>query len=705
MGRAACQTALTSDKPRELLRRAIDDERSLTQPRQAPRPTGEMTDTPEIRNLAANTIRALAIDAVNAANSGHPGAPMGLADIATVLWADILRYDPAAPDWADRDRFVLSNGHGSMLLYAMLHLSGYDLSIDDLKNFRKLKSKTPGHPEYGITAGVETTTGPLGQGFANAVGLAVAERMAKARFNGQGFDPITHRIYGILGDGCMMEGVTSEAASLAGHLGLGELIFIYDDNQISIDGSTEITFTEDVEKRFEAYGWHTLRVDGHDQPALKATIETAQGVTDRPTLILAKTHIGFGSPNRQDKAKAHGEPLGADEGQLTKENLGYTHAPFEVDESVRAFFGAAAKRGAQAHAAWKTSVAAWRTANADAATAWDAHFGGEKIANLDEEIVDALADAKGATRKMSGAAINAIAAHVPGLIGGSADLAGSNKSTINGAGFLSGEDASGRNIHFGIREHAMASMVNGMALYGGFVPFGATFLTFSDYMRPALRLSALMKIRALQVFTHDSIGLGEDGPTHQAVEQIWALRLIPGLYVWRPADGVETAMAWTYAVQGGEPAPHSLVFTRQSVAQLERGADFSASDVHRGGYVLADRPNATVAIMATGSEVGLAVDAAAKLAERGINARVVSMPCLDLFLEQDDGYREQVLPRDMKKASVEAGRSGPWAMVTGIDGLNLGVDAFGESAPHEDVYEHFGLTPEAVADRIATWAS
>ncbi len=651
-----------------------------------------------LRNLCANTIRALSIDGVNAANSGHPGAPMGLADIATVLWTEVLRFDPSAPDWPDRDRFVLSNGHGSMLLYAVLHLAGYDLPIDELKRFRQLGSKTPGHPEFGITPGVETTTGPLGQGFANAVGFALATRMAKARFNGRGFDPISHRVYGILGDGCVMEGISSEAASLAGHWGLGELIFIYDDNGISIDGGTDLSMSEDVEKRYQAYGWHTLRVDGHDQVATKAALLQAQAVTDRPTLILAKTHIGFGSPNRQDTAGVHGSPLGDEETRLTKEKLGWQHPPFTVPDDVRAAFKAAADRGAQARAKWQRNLTEWKGAHADAAALWEAHWNRGSV-DFSEAALAALADAKGATRGMSGTAINALSPHVPALVGGSADLTGSNKTDIKGAGRVH-DQMGGRYIHFGVREHAMGAIVNGLALYGAFVPFGGTFLVFSDYMRPPLRLAALMKIRALTVFTHDSIGLGEDGPTHQAVEHMWALRLIPGLMAWRPADGVETAMAWAYAVGQGEDAPHALVFTRQSVAKLDRPEAFTPKDVWNGGYIVKDVAKPKVALMATGSEVGLAVEVAQRLDAAGHPARVVSMPCVERFLAQDAAYRSAVLPADAMKVSIEAGRSEPWRMLTGHDGLNFGVDTFGESGPYEEVYAHFGLTPEAITSKV-----
>lgn len=654
--------------------------------------------------LAAHALRVLAVDAVNAANSGHPGAPMGLADIAVVLWSEIMRFDPDCPDWIDRDRFVLSNGHGSMLLYGALHLAGYDLSIDDLKQFRQMGSKTPGHPEFGITPGVETTTGPLGQGFANAVGLALGARMAKARFGGKGFEPITHSVYGILGDGCVMEGISSEAASIAGHLGLGELVFIYDDNGITIDGQTDITFSEDVAKRFESQGWHTITVpDGHDQAALKAALLAGRDETERPTLILAKTHIGYGSPNRQDKSKAHGEPMGSEEGGLVKERLGWTHAPFEIPQDVRDVFAVGADRGRKARAEWESQLAQWKAQEPAMEQAWHRHFDREQRVPQDayKRVLEALKGATGATRALSGKAINALAAEVPALIGGSADLAGSNKSDIKGGGTVARADFSGRNLHFGIREHAMAAVTNGLALYGAFIPFGATFLTFSDYNRPALRLSALMKIRALQIFTHDSIGLGEDGPTHQAVEHVWALRMIPGLYVWRPADALETAMTWCYAVGEGEPRPHVMAYTRQGVPELSRGDGFDPREVYKGGYVLQEAAESKVTFIATGSEVGLAVEAAALLGARGVPCRVVSMPCLDLFMEQDEAYQATVLGSGTLKVSVEAGISGPWVQLTGRRGLNLGVDSFGESAPASEVYEHFGLTAAQVADRVA----
>lgn len=656
-----------------------------------------------LRKLAANTIRALAIDAVNKANSGHPGAPMGLADIATVLWGEVMRFDPDDPEWANRDRFVLSNGHASMLLYSALHLSGYALSIEDLKQFRQLKSKTPGHPEYGMAPGVETTTGPLGQGFANGVGFALGARMAKARFNKGGFSPIDHYVYGILGDGCVMEGISHEAASLAGHLGLGEIIYLYDDNNVTIDGKAEVSMTEDVEKRFQAYGWHTLKIDGHDQAAIKQAIDEGKKVTDRPTLILAKTHIGFGSPNRQDSSKAHGEPLGDEEAKLAKEKLGWTLPPFEVPNEVRAFFKAAADRGRAAHKEWSQQLADWKIKNSEIGASWDAHWDHSAPPELDTAVLAKLKGAKGATRAMSGTAIAAIAEKMPALIGGSADLAVSNKSIIKDSPHVSKKDFSGRNIHYGVREHAMAAITNGLALYGAFIPFGATFLTFSDYMRPSVRLSALMKIRALQVFTHDSVYLGEDGPTHQPIEHAWALRLIPNLTVWRPADGLETAMAWSYAVGQGEPSPHALLFTRQNIDPFVYPEGFDARSVWKGGYVLSDRPGASVVIVATGSEVGTVMLAAEELAKRNVVARVVSMPSVERFRAQDRGYRESVLPPAMKKVTVELGRTEYWSTVTGSGALHLGIDTFGESAPAEAIAEHLRLTPAGIASSIVAW--
>ena len=629
---------------------------------------------------------------------------MGLADIAVVLFGEVMRFDPSVPDWLDRDRFVLSNGHASMLLYGILHLAGYDLPLDELRRFRQLGSKTAGHPEYGLVPGIETTTGPLGQGFANAVGMALSARMLKARFNGHGFDPFTHHVFGILGDGCVMEGISSEAASLAGHLGLGELIFVYDDNGITIDGSTDLAMSEDVDRRYQAYGWHTVRVDGHDPDAVRDALQAGR-LEARPTLILAKTHIGYGSPNRQDTAKAHGEPLGDEEARRAKEKLGWSYGPFEIPEEARQVFTTAAKRGADVRATWEKELADWRGAHPDLARAWDAHFTGRRIPeNAWQEVAKRVTEkGKDATRNLSGVAINVLAEHAPALVGGSADLTGSTKNTMKGISAIGSGDFSGRNLHFGVREHAMAAIVNGMALSGGFVPFGATFLAFSDYMRPSLRLSAMMKVRALQVFTHDSIGLGEDGPTHQPVEQLWALRMIPDLYVWRPADGLETAMAWCYAAGEGPERPHALVFTRQKVVPLPHAAGFDPTAIWQGAYPISAPTDARAAFVATGSEVELALAAADLLAEKGLRMRVVSMPCVDRFLELGTEEQQAILPASLPVVSIEAGRTPPWKIITGGDGLNLGVDSFGESGPYDEVYAHFGLTPDRVAASVLAW--
>jgi len=656
-----------------------------------------------LRNLAANTLRALAIDGVNAADSGHPGAPMGMADIAVALFAEVLRFDPSAPAWMNRDRFILSNGHASMLLYGLLHVAGYDVPMSELKRFRQLGSKTPGHPEHGRLPGIETTTGPLGQGFANAVGMAIGARMARGRFGQKGFSPIDHSIFVFCGDGCMMEGITSEAASIAGHLGLGELVYVYDDNRISIDGPTKITFTENVGGRFLSYGWQVLRVDGHDQVAVRQALEEGRAEKKKPTLIMARTHIGYGSPNRQDSAKAHGAPLGAEEGKLTKEKLGWTAPPFTVPAEVSALFAQAAARGRAARERWESEVSAWRAAEPALGAAWDSFVKQEAPADVAAAALKAAGSETNATRNSSAKVINAIAEKIPGLVGGSADLAESTKTLIKGSGYV-GEKDDARNIAFGVREHAMGALVNGLALYGGFVPFGATFLTFSDYMRPAIRLAAIMQTRSIFVFTHDSIYLGEDGPTHQAVEHVTSLRLIPGLHVWRPADALETAMAWTYAVKEGKSAPHCLLFTRQNVPSLTRPAGFNPEDVYRGGYVLHDPAQAKALIMATGSEVHVAVEAAKLLEQAGTPVRVVSMPSLERFAAQDPAYRAQVLPRGLPRISFELGRTGPWAEHL-AGGLAIGLDRFGESAPAEKLAEHFGFTPSAVAERVKAFLS
>jgi transketolase len=658
-----------------------------------------MTD-PRLHQLAANTIRALAIDATNAADSGHPGAPMGMADLAVVLWTEFLRFDPSDPKWPNRDRFVLSNGHASMLLYSLLHLGGFDLSIEELKRFRQLGSKTPGHPEYGLAPGVETTTGPLGQGFANGVGMAMAARIAHARFG----ERIDHKVFGFCGDGCLMEGLTSEAASIAGHLKLHELCYVYDDNKISIDGSTQITFTEDVELRFRAYGWRTMKIDGHDPAQIREALEAGRAERERPTLIIARTHIGWGSPNKQDTSDVHGSPLGAEEAKATKEKLGWSYGPFEVPEEVRALFRTAADRGRAAHQKWSSDLVEWKKQHPDLGAAWDQHFDGSPSNELYLEVLKATGNEKTATRNASGKALNAIAAKITGFVGGSADLAVSTKSMIKGSKYL-GERDDGRSIAFGVREHAMGAIVNGMALWGGFIPYGGTFLTFSDYMRASIRLAAVMKIRSLFLFTHDSIYLGEDGPTHQAVEHAWALRLIPGLEFWRPADGMETAMAWTYAATQGPSRPHALSFTRQNVPPIAQRAGFDPREVWRGGYVVSDPGDAQLGIIATGSEVHVAVEAAHLLSQDNLRVRVVSMPCLERFEAQDAAYRESVLPRALPLVSIEVGRTPPWKAITGREGLNIGIDTFGESAPFDQLQEHFGMSPKQVAARIRTWWS
>ncbi|HLO03962.1 MAG TPA: transketolase [Symbiobacteriaceae bacterium] len=664
--------------------------------------------SPELRLACVNTIKMLAADAVEKAKSGHPGAPMGCADIAFVLWSEFLRYDADAPRWQNRDRFILSNGHGSMLLYAMLHLSGFDLSLDELKNFRQWGSKTPGHPEFGHTVGVEVTTGPLGQGIAHAVGMAMAAEMAAARFNTDSFKPIDQYIYGICGDGDLMEGVASEAASLAGHQKLGRLIFFYDDNEISIDGDTDISFTEDVPKRFEAYGWHVQRIDGHDHAQISQAVKAAQAVTDKPSLIVAKTIIGNGSPNKQGKEISHGAPLGAEEIKLTKESIGWPVEPtFYIPAEVSAFY-AQLKGAKQAdHKAWAEGFAAWAKANPEKAKLWQVHFDHLVPADLDEQLVAVIAGKKDATRVLSNQVLNRAAELVPQLVGGSADLQGSNGTLMKNqghfgpGGHLGERDTSrdGRNLYFGVREFAEAAAINGMTLWGGFRVYGATFLIFSDYMRPAIRLAALMGCPSIYVLTHDSFYLGEDGPTHQPVEHHEALRAIPHNYYWRPADGVETAMAWAYALMEAK-GPVCMALTRQALPPVERPAGFQNRDVWKGGYVAMAGTDAT--IIATGSEVETALGAAKLLAEKGIALRVVSMPCVDLFEQQDKAYQDAVLGTG-KIAAIEAGRTTGWYKWTGRDGLVIGLDDFGASAPAGKLAEAFGFTPAQVALRIETW--
>jgi len=664
---------------------------------------GTHTD-PALDQLAINTIRFLSVDAINKANSGHPGLPLGMADVGYVLWTRFMRFDPTDPAWSARDRFVLSAGHGSMLLYSLLHLTGHDLPLTELKNFRQMHSRTPGHPEYGITPGVETTTGPLGQGLGNAVGIALAARMTDARFASPEFTPAGYRVFGIMGDGCLMEGVSHEAASLAGHLGLGNLIMVYDDNHITIDGDTAITFSDDSVKRFESYGWHVVKADPYDHASLTAAIEAAVAETSRPSMVVCRSTIGYGSPKRQGTKHAHGEPLGADETAATKRNLGWPEEPtFHVPAEVRARFTALAAERAAERAAWNTRYQTWRAADAARAARWDAFVAGDVPADLVEQLCAAAPTNTAATRAHGGAVINKAAALVPALVGGSADLDGSTKTRLNDSPSVTRQDFSGRNLHFGIREHGMTAVGNGLAV-SGYVPFTSSFLTFTDYARPGIRLAALMKLRHVFVYTHDSVFLGEDGPTHQAIEHVASLRLIPNLLVLRPADGLETAAAWGLALERRD-GPSLIALSRQNVPALVRPEGFKVADLRRGAYVLRDSDaEQAITLIATGSEVAVALDAAEQLATVGLPARVVSMMSPQTFLQQDAAWRARVLPPQGRRVSVEAGVTGGWGALLGGRGLAIGIDTFGESAPAETLAEHFGLTGEAVARRIRDWA-
>ena len=663
------------------------------------------------RQELANAIRALSMDAVQKAKSGHPGAPMGMADIAEVLWNDYLRHNPANPAWADRDRFVLSNGHGSMLIYSLLHLTGYDLGIEDLKSFRQLHSKTPGHPEYGYAPGIETTTGPLGQGITNAVGMALAEKILAGQFNKPGHTIVDHHTYVFLGDGCLMEGISHEACSLAGALGLGKLICFYDDNNISIDGevrghgNTPGWFLDDTPKRFEAYGWHVIpQVDGHDPEAIKAAIEVARAIEGKPSLICCQTIIGFGSPNKQGKEECHGAPLGDDEIALTRENLGWRHAPFEIPADIRAGWDAR-EAGARAEAEWNDRFAAYAAAYPAEAAEFQRRMAGDLPAAWAEKsqaFVEAVI-AKGetiASRKASQNALDGFGPLLPELLGGSADLAGSNLTIWKGCKGVGKTDASGNYLYYGVREFGMSAIMNGIALHGGFVPYGATFLMFSEYARNALRMAALMKVPSIFVYTHDSIGLGEDGPTHQPVEQIPTLRMIPNMSVWRPCDAVESAVAWKLAIER-KTGPSCLIFSRQNLAHMERNPD-QLANIARGGYVLRDCDGAPeVILIATGSEVELAVKGAEALAAHGKAVRVISMPSTDVFDAQDAAYREAVLPKAVTaRVAIEAASTGGWWKYVGCQGAVLGIDRFGESAPAGDLFKAFGLTVDNLVNIV-----
>ena len=663
------------------------------------------------RRELANAVRALSMDAVQKANSGHPGAPMGMADIAEVLWNDFLRHNPANPKWPDRDRFVLSNGHGSMLLYSLLHLTGYELPIDELKNFRQLHSKTPGHPEYGYAPGVETTTGPLGQGITNAVGMALAERTLAGQFNRPGHRIVDHYTYVFLGDGCLMEGISHEACSLAGAMGLGKLIAFYDDNNISIDGEvrghggTPGWFLDDTPKRFEAYGWHVIpQVDGHDAEAVKQAVEQARAVTDRPSIICCQTIIGWGSPNKQGKEECHGAALGHDEIALTRENIGWSHAPFEIPEDIYEGWSAF-ETGAKYESDWNDRFENYRSEYPELAAEFERRMAGELPRDWAEKSAAFIAKVNDkaetiASRKASQNTLNGLGPLLPEILGGSADLAGSNLTIWSGCKNVNAEGHDGNYIYYGVREFGMSAIMNGIALHGGFKPYGATFLMFSEYARNAVRMSALMKAPVIYVYTHDSIGLGEDGPTHQPVEQTATLRMIPHMQVWRPCDAVESAVCWKVAIERKD-GPSALIFSRQNLAHMNR-TPAQIEAIQRGGYILRDcEGTPEVLLIATGSEVELAVKAQEALAAKGRKIRVVSMPCTNAFDAQDQAYRDSVLPPAVtRRVAVEAGVTDGWWKYVGSHGKILGLDRFGESAPAGQLFKEFGFTPENLVRHV-----
>ena len=660
-----------------------------------------MSTSDNLDQLCINTIRTLSMDAVQAANSGHPGMPMGMADVAYVLWTKFLKHNPKNPQWFDRDRFVLSAGHGSMLLYSLLHLTGYDLSLDEIKNFRQLGSITPGHPEFGMTPGVETTTGPLGQGFGTGVGMAMAERFMASTFNKNDSTLIDHFTYAIVSDGDLMEGISHESASMAGHLRLGKLIYLYDSNKISIDGSTDLAFTDDTKKRFEAYGWDVQQIDGHNHKEIEDAIKVAQQ-TDTPSLIECKTKIGFGSPNKEGTAASHGSPLGEDEIKLTREQLGWPYdEPFFIPDEVKEKMQKAVDKGEKSESIWQDRVRDFQEKYPAEGVLFKSFVNRELPEDWTEVIPEFEADEKGlASRNASGKVLQQMSDHIFNLVGGSADLTGSTKTDMSGKGIFQADNYNGRNLHYGVREHGMAAAVNGMALHGGIIPFGATFLVFSDYNKPSIRIAALSQIPSIFVFTHDSIGLGEDGPTHQPIEHLAALRATPNVYVFRPADANETAYCWKAAIQK-DNAPSVMVLTRQNLPTLDRSVYNAASGSEKGAYILKEAGSGTpdLILMATGSEVEIIVKAAEILEDKGVATRVVSMPCIDLFEEQTDSYKESILPPDVTaRLSIEASSPYGWHKYTGSRGIVMGIDRFGESAPYEEVYEHLGLTVDKVVE-------
>lgn len=659
--------------------------------------------TLDLANLQklATTVRTLSIDAIQKANSGHPGLPLGAADFTSVLWANYLRFNPKDPTWINRDRFVLSAGHGCMILYSMLHLFGYDVPMSQIQSFRQWESITPGHPEFGITPGVECTTGPLGQGAANSVGLALSGKMLAARY---GSDNFNYRVFALVSDGDLMEGVAAEAASMAGHLQLDNLIYLWDDNKISLAGETEVCFTEDVAKRYESYGWFVQSVDGHDMKAVAAALDKATAQKGKPSLICCRTVLGFGSPNKKNTHDVHGAPLGPDEVKATKKNLGWPEdAQFLVPDDVKAFCAASIEKKVQDQASWSGSYSAWRSANGELAKTLDAQLARTIDPKLKDELLAAFKEPKkDATRNLSGKAIQIISKYVPSFIGGSADLDPSTKTAVSGGGDLEHDNFKGLNLRFGVREHAMGSAANGLAYTQAWIPYTATFLVFSDYMRPAMRVGAISHLQALYIFTHDSFWVGEDGPTHEPIEHTMSIRLIPNMNVFRPADGVEVAMSY-YAALNRKNGPSTLLFSRQNLPALTRPASFSPDDVLKGAYALNEVTQPKVVIVATGSEVGAAVEAAAALEAEGTPTRVVSMPCVELYKAQPATFKDKLLPKDVPTVVVEAGTTTGWSNLLGRDLLAIGIDHYGASAPGEVLCEKFGFTAKAVKERISSW--